>query len=203
MAEQQRLTPAYASPEQVRGEPITTVSDIYSLGTLLYEILTEQRAHRFSSPHPPPAELFRVVTQTDPIRPSAAVPDVATKRRLRGDLDNIILKALRKEPARRYSGMGSFAEDIRRYLENRPVTARKDTPWYRATKFIHRNKTASTAAALILVTLLAGIVATTRQMRVAKRERARAERRFNEGARHCQFLHALSSTTRSKISRAR
>ncbi len=180
MAEHQRLTPAYASPEQVRGEPITTVSDIYSLGTLLYEILTEQRAHRFSSPHPPPTELLRVVTQTEPVRPSTAAVDSTTQRRLRGDLDNIILKALRKEPARRYSGMGSFAEDIRRYLENRPVTARKDTPWYRAAKFIQRNRIGTAAAALILLTLMGGIVATTRQMQVAKKERGRAERRFNE-----------------------
>jgi serine/threonine protein kinase len=180
MAEHQRLTPAYASPEQVRGEPITTVSDIYSLGTLLYEILTGQNAHRFSTSRPPPTELLRVVAEQEPIRPSAATADPATKRRLRGDLDNIILKALRKEPARRYAGMGSFAEDIRRYLENRPVTARNTTPWYRAGKFIQRNKTASAAAALILVTLLAGIVATTYEMQVARKERKRAERRFNE-----------------------
>lgn len=180
LAEHQRLTPGYASPEQVRGEPITTVSDIYSLGTLLYEILTEERAHRFSSSRPPPTELLRVVTQLEPIRPSSAAPDPARKRRLRGDLDNIILKAIRKEPVRRYSGMGSFAEDIRRHLENRPVTARKDTPWYRAGKFIQRNKSGSAAAAVVLVTLLAGIVGTTRQMQVARKERARAERRFNE-----------------------
>jgi serine/threonine protein kinase len=105
MTEHQRLTPGYASPEQVRGEPVTTVSDIYTLGTLLYEILTGQNAHRFSSPRPPPTELLRVVTQEEPLRPSVAATHPTMKRRLRGDLDTIILKALRKEPARRYAGM--------------------------------------------------------------------------------------------------
>lgn len=102
IAEHQRLTPAYASPEQVRGEPITTGSDVYSLGTLLYEILTETNAHRFSVPHPQATELLRVITQEEPVRPSAAVTDASIARRFRGDLDNIILKALRKAPARRY-----------------------------------------------------------------------------------------------------
>jgi eukaryotic-like serine/threonine-protein kinase len=180
LAEHQRLTPGYASPEQVRGEPVTTVSDIYTLGTLLYEILTGQKAHRFSTPRPPATELLRVVAQEEPLRPSTAALDPATKRRLRGDLDTIILKALRKEPARRYAGMGSFAEDIRRYLENRPVTARRDSLAYRTSKFVQRNKLGVVAAALVFLTLLAGIVATTRQMQLARKERARAERRFNE-----------------------
>ena len=180
LAEHQRLTPGYASPEQVRGEPVTTVSDIYTLGTLLYEILTGQKAHRFSAPRPPATELLRVVAHEEAVRPSAAASDPVTKRRLRGDLDNIILKALRKEPARRYAGMGSFAGDIRRYLEKRPVTARKDSAVYRTSKLIQRNKLGAAATVLVLIILLAGIVATTRQTQVAKKERARAERRFND-----------------------
>jgi non-specific serine/threonine protein kinase/serine/threonine-protein kinase len=188
LAEHQRLTPGYASPEQVRGEPVTTVSDIYTLGTLLYEILTEQKAHRFSTPRPPATELLRVVAQEEPVRPSAAATDQASKRRLRGDLDTIILKALRKEPARRYAGLGAFAGDIRRYLENRPVTARKDSVGYRTSKFIQRNKLGATAAALLLITLSAGVVATTHQARVAQRERARAERRFNDVRRIANSL---------------
>ena len=180
IAEHQRLTPAYASPEQVRGEPITTVSDVYALGTLLYELLTEKNAHRFSVPHPPPTELLRVVTQEEPLRPSAAVADPSIARRLRGDLDNIILKALRKEPARRYAGVGAFATDLRRHLENQPVTARKDTVAYRTAKFVRRNKIGVTAAALILLALIGGIIATTREARIARAERGRAEKRFND-----------------------
>jgi len=180
VAEHQRLTPAYASPEQVRGEPITTVSDVYSLGTLLYEILTGQNAHRFSVPHPPPTELLRVVAQQEPIRPSTAVTDASIKSHLRGDLDNIILKALRKEPGRRYTGVGSFADDIQRHLENRPVRARRDTFSYRASKFVQRNKIGVAAAALILLSLIGGIIATAWQARVARAERARAEHRFND-----------------------
>lgn len=112
LADQKRLTPGYASPEQVRGEPITTLSDVYSLGALLYELLTGKNAHRFSVPHPPPTELFRVITQEEPIRPSAAVADPSIRRWLRADLDNIILKALQKEPSRRYSGVGALAADL-------------------------------------------------------------------------------------------
>jgi serine/threonine protein kinase/tetratricopeptide (TPR) repeat protein len=180
MTEHQRLTPAYASPEQVRGEPVTTVSDIYTLGTLLYEILTGKNAHRFSTPHPPPTELLRVVAQEEPLRPSAAATEVSTKSRLRGDLDNIILKALRKEPGRRYAGIGSFADDVRRHLENRPVSARRDTVSYRASKFVQRNKIGVAAATLILLSLVGGIIATAWQARVARAQRTRAERRFND-----------------------
>jgi serine/threonine protein kinase/tetratricopeptide (TPR) repeat protein len=170
MTEHQRLTPAYASPEQVRGEPITTVSDVYSLGTLLYEILSGQNAHKFSVPHPPPTELFRVVVQEEPVRPSSVVTDGTIARRLRGDLDNIILKALRKEPARRYSGVGSFTVDLQRYLENKPVTARKDTAWYRASKFARRNKLGMAAAVLVLLSLIGGIVMTRQQARQTRRQ---------------------------------
>jgi tetratricopeptide (TPR) repeat protein len=180
IAEDQRLTPAYASPEQVRGESITTVSDIYTLGTILYEILAGQIAHRFSTPNPTPTELLRVVAQEEPVRPSAAAADASIKTCLRGDLDNIVLKALRKEPGRRYGSVGSFANDIQRHLENRPVAARRDTFSYRASKFVQRNKIGVTAAALILVLLVGGIIATAWQARVARRQRARAERRFND-----------------------
>ncbi len=178
MMEHQRLTPAYASPEQVRGEAITTGSDIYALGTLLYEILTGQNAHRFSTPHPQPTELLRVVAEQEPLRPSAAASDAPTQCRLRGDLDNIILKALRKEPARRYDSVGSLAEDIRRHLENRPVLARQDTLSYRASKFIQRNKLGVAAAVLILLSLLAGVIATSWEAHQARLDKRQTERRF-------------------------
>jgi eukaryotic-like serine/threonine-protein kinase len=179
--DRQRLTPAYASPEQVRGEPVTTVSDVYSLGALLYEILSGETAHRFSNLNPPPTELWRVVVQEEPLRPSMAARSTSSiSKPLRGDLDNIILKALRKEPTRRYGGIGAFAEDIRRYLTNRPVHARKDTLVYRTGKLFKRNKLAVAAGLSILLTLIAGIIATAHQARVAQRERAKAERRFDD-----------------------
>jgi serine/threonine protein kinase len=180
MGEHQRLTPAYTSPEQVRGELVTTVSDIYTLGTVLYEMLTGQNAHRFSTPHPPSTELLRVVAQQEPVRPSTAAVNASISRRLRGDLDNIILKALRKEPSRRYAGVGSFADDVQRHLANRPVRARPDTLSYRASKFVQRNKIGVAAAALFLLSLVGGIIATAWQARVARAERARAEHRFND-----------------------
>jgi eukaryotic-like serine/threonine-protein kinase len=171
VSEHQRLTPAYASPEQVRGEPITTAIDVYSLGTLLYEILTGQNAHRFSVPHPPPTELLRVVAQEEPLRPSVAAAnskiEIGNSKLLKGDLDNIVLKALRKEPARRYNSVGLLAEDVRRHLENRTVTARPDTLGYRLSKFIQRNKLGVAAATLVLLTLIGGLVGIAWQARIA------------------------------------
>ena len=173
MAAHQRLTPAYASPEQVRGEPITTVSDVYALGALLYELLTGKNAHRFANVPPAPTELLRVVGEETPQRPSAAAGDNASARKLRGDLDNILLQALRKEPARRYPTVNALAEDVRRHLDNFPVRARQDTVGYRTTKFVRRNRIAVTAAALVLLALVIGLG-------VARAERAKAERRFTQ-----------------------
>jgi non-specific serine/threonine protein kinase/serine/threonine-protein kinase len=180
MAGRERLTPGYASPEQVRGEPVTTVSDVYALGTLLYEVLTEHSAHRFSSSHPTATQILRVVCDEQSARPSTAVTEPALRRQLRGDLDTIILRALTKAPQRRYRGVGELADDLRRYLEDRPVRARPDTLAYRVTKFLKRNKLAAVAASLLLVTLTGGIVATTLEAQAADRQRARAERRFND-----------------------
>jgi non-specific serine/threonine protein kinase/serine/threonine-protein kinase len=188
MLDQQRLTPAYASPEQVRGDPITTVSDIYALGTLLYEMLSGKTAHRFAATRPTPTELLRVVVNEEPLRPSAVVTDPVVRRRLLGDLDNIVLKTLRKEPSRRYGGVGGLMEDIRRYLEDRPIQARSDTLAYRTGKFLKRNKIAVGAAAIVTVTLLAGTIATFMSARQAQVERAKAERRFNEVRRMANSL---------------
>ncbi|HEV7764958.1 MAG TPA: serine/threonine-protein kinase [Thermoanaerobaculia bacterium] len=161
------LTPDYASPEQLRAEPVTTSSDIYSLGTVLFEMLTGRKAHKFSSYTLP--EFLRVVCETEALVPSEAAPGQA--RQLRGDLDHIVLNALRKEPLRRYASAEQLAEDIDRHLNGMPVTARPDSWRYRAGKFIRRNRLAVTAAALILLSLLAGIAGTMWQAR-------RAERRF-------------------------
>ena len=172
LAEARRLTPAYASPEQVRGEVLTTASDVYSLGALLYELLTGQPPHRFSSLHPPPTELLQVVGEQEPPRPSlAAGPE--SRSRLRGDLDNIIGLAMRKNPARRYGSVGAFAEDLRRHLESRPVRARRDTFRYRTAKFIGRNKTGVAVGGLVALALTAAFI-------ISFQKTKQAQRRFND-----------------------
>ena len=175
------MTPEYASPEQVKGGKIMTTSDVYSLGVLLYELLTGQRPYRLKTRTP--AEIARAITEQEPERPSTAVtrasnsPQSAIRnpKFLRGDLDNIVLKAMRKEPARRYASVGQFSEDIRRHLTGLPVIARKDTVTYRASKFVNRHRIGVAAAALVLLSLVGGIVATLIQVRTARRERAKAE----------------------------
>jgi len=179
------MTPDYASPEQVRGEPLTTASDVYSLGVVLYKLLTG------SQPYDLPRtshDISRAITDTEPRRPSAAVGTAERwARGLRGDLDNIVLMALRKEPERRYQSVERFSDDVRRHLEHLPVLARQDAFGYRAVRFVQRNKAATAAAALVALSLVAGIVATSwqaqkaqEQAAIAKAAKARAEQRFNE-----------------------
>jgi non-specific serine/threonine protein kinase/serine/threonine-protein kinase len=166
------MTAGYASPEQVRGVPVSTATDIYSLGVVLYELLTGRRPYRLKSDvaH----EVAHAICEEEPQRPSA------TRKRLHSDLDNIVLMAMRKEPQRRYATVEQFAEDIRRHLEGLPVKARPDTFGYRTGKFVRRHKFGVTAAVVTTLALLMGIVATVWQARVARLERARAERRFAE-----------------------
>ncbi|HEX6717720.1 MAG TPA: protein kinase [Pyrinomonadaceae bacterium] len=177
------MTPDYASPEQVRGVAVSTATDIYSLGVVLYQLLTGRRPYRVKSgvAH----EIAKAICEEDPERPSTTqLPSSrrtnAREKRLDADLDNIVLMAMRKEPQRRYATAEQFAEDIRRYLNGLPIRARADTFGYRTGKFIHRHKLGVAAAMIIVLTLLIGIVATVWQARVARAERARAERRFNE-----------------------
>jgi len=159
------LTPDYASPEQIRGEPVSTSTDVYSLGVLLYELLTGKKAHRFETNTP--GEIERVVCHVEAVRPSLLNKELA------GDLDQILLKALEKDAALRYPSVEQFAEDIRRYLSGQPVSARSHTLLYRVGKFVRRRKGVVLAAAAILFTLLGGIAATTREARIA-------QRRFND-----------------------
>lgn len=199
------MTPGYASPEQVRGEPVTTTSDVYLLGMLLYELMTGHRP--FGLDTCSLQEVSRIVCEEELKKPSTVVSQVEEttgpegttgrltpeavsrtregqpeklRRRLSGDIDNIVLMAMRREPERRYASVEQFSADIRRHLENLPVIARKDTLGYRGTKFVRRNKAVVIAAGLITLTLAGGVVATLQQAQIAQVERVKAERRFND-----------------------
>ena len=187
------MTPEYASPEQMRGQAITTATDVYSLGIVLYGLLTGRRPYRTTGrlPH----EMARAVLEQEPERPSVSLDrsDAASselmsmarstspeklRRRLRGDLDNIVLKAIRKEPDRRYVSVEQLSEDLRRHLAGLPVIAQPDTFSYRAEKFVRRHKAAVLSAGAVVLALVGGIGATLRQAAIARAERARAEQRF-------------------------
>ncbi|MES1260248.1 MAG: serine/threonine-protein kinase [Acidobacteriota bacterium] len=205
----QMMTPEYASPEQLHNRPVTTASDTYSLGVLLYVILTGHKPFVFRTRSP--QEICDVIRDTEPRRPSAIVraeettsagllltveaiaaaraltPDKLA-RELAGDLDNILLMALHREPERRYPSVEQLAGDIERYLDGRPVTARQDTFAYRATKFMRRHQGAAIAASLAVFLLIAGAAATSWEAHVARRERERADRRFNDVRRVANSL---------------
>lgn len=168
------MTPEYAAPEQVRGGRITPATDVYALGMVLYELLVGQRPYSLEGRSL--SEVERIICQTDPVRPSAAVtrgaatlPEPA-RRRLRGDLDTITLKALQKDPARRYPSAAALLEDLQRYHQGRPVLARPDSVAYRAGKFVRRHALALGAGLLAAVLLAAGLVRER-----ALRQRAEAE----------------------------
>ncbi len=148
------MTPLYASPEQIRGLPATERTDVYALGLLLYELLTGRRAHRVDAESP--EALVRAVLTGVPERPSAAAP--ALRHRLRGDLDNIVLKALRKDPASRYPSVVALGEDVRRHLAGEPVAARGSGLLYRAARRLRRRRTEAAAGALAVLALAGGMV---------------------------------------------
>jgi tetratricopeptide (TPR) repeat protein/tRNA A-37 threonylcarbamoyl transferase component Bud32 len=170
------MTPEYASPEQARGQAVATTTDVYSLGVVLYELLTERRPHEFKTYSP--AEIERAICDTEIEEPSKAVSRTTgapsrLARQLAGDLDNITLMAMRKEPERRYQSVEQFSEDIRRHLEGLPVVARKDTFGYRAGKFIRRQKAGVSILALLMILAVAMAV---QSVRIAKeRDRANQE----------------------------
>ena len=174
------LTPEYASPEQLRGEPIGTSSDIYALGVLLFELVTGERPYRFDGAHASAIE--RVVCDTDPPRPSTRMDARRGGGNLR-DLDAIILKALEKQPARRYATCASFAEDLQRWLDGAEVLAREPPLGERSLRWLRRHRLAAAVAATALVTLLAGSAVALwqaqraqQQAQIARVERDRAQR---------------------------
>ncbi len=170
------MTPRYASPEQVRGEPVTTATDVYALGVLLYELLTGQPPYRLATGQA--HELGEAICAQEPAPPSAAAPNVA--RALRGDLDTIVLKALQKDPRRRYASARALADDLERHLAGLPVLARPDTMWYHVGKFLRRHRVPVALAGVAAILVVVAFAVTAIQYRVAERERARSERRFAE-----------------------
>jgi len=183
----QSFTPQYASPEQVLGNPVTTASDTYSLGVLLYLLLTGALPYELKELTT--AEMLRVICNEPPRNPGEAA---RASRRLNLDLQSILLKALRKEPAERYLTAEQFASDVHAYLDGRPVAARQGTLRYRVEKFTRRHKVAVAGGVLLAVTLMAGVAGVLWQSRVANLERQKAETRAED-------LRKLSDSLLSEI----
>jgi serine/threonine-protein kinase len=213
--QERRLTPEYASPEQVTGRPVTTSSDIYSLGVILYGLLCGHQPYRF--PTRTPAEIERVVAEGPAPRPSETVTRIerisrgdaceaitpvdvgrarsvrpeALARRLRGDLDTIVLMALRKEPERRYASVDHLAADIRHHLAGLPVSAHRDTFGYRFAKFARRHRVGTALGAVAVLLLGAAVSTVAWQARVASRQRDAAVAAREQSEATVQFLQQM------------
>jgi len=204
------MTPEYAAPEQLKGEAIATGTDVYALGVLLYVLLTGR--HPYRTEPDSPVELIKAVVDIEPARPSdiispsresaevlasiatsrASSPD-KLRRMLRGDLDTIVMKAMKKDPTERYLSVTAMAEDLRRYLKNQPIDARSDTLAYRAAKFVRRNRTAVALATLAIAGTAAGVAGTVIQSRTARTERDLALRQLARAERTADLNELLLS----------
>ena len=171
------MTPDYASPEQVKGEPAGVASDIYSLGAILFELLCGARPHRLESYST--AEVYRAICESEPGAPSAAATDPRVRRELRGDLDTLVLHAMAKEPAARYASAEAFSGEIQRYLDGLPLTVRRSTALERAWKFVKRNRLAVGAAVAVAASLMGGITVSTIEARQAQRRFAQVRQLSN------------------------
>jgi eukaryotic-like serine/threonine-protein kinase len=167
------MTPEFAAPEQIRAQPISSATDVYALGVLLYQLLTGGRPYDLRGKSP--AEIERIICLDVPPRPSTRAP-APMARRLRGDLDLIVLTALQKEPGRRYQSPAALADDLRRFREGRPILARPDSARYRLGKFVSRNRTTVTLAAATVLALVGGTVFSVIQMQEARTQRQEALR---------------------------
>ncbi len=197
------FTPEYASPEQIRGDVLTTASDIYSLGVILFEVLTGRRPHVTAGRAL--VDIERAVLDTPVPRPSSVVTDDAARlagertggrlrQRLHGDLDSIALTALQLEPTRRYPSVEALGDDLRCYLGGLPVQAQRDRRGYRLAKFVQRNRTATVTSALMLLALIGGIVATALQAHRARGEQVQA-------TQVSAFLRGLLASVQPEVGR--
>jgi serine/threonine protein kinase len=201
------LTPLYASPELLRGRATTVASDVYSLGIILYELLCGRRPYEALTRSP--VDLIQAVVTQDPERPSAVLlqssdgpsdssaeqkacvrgesPE-SLQKKLRGDLDGIVLKSIAKEPEQRYGSVEQLSEDIRRYLEGQPVRAVEGSTLYRARKFVGRHRLAVVSVSMLSMSLIAGLIGTLWEAQAARRERINADRRFDDARRLANYL---------------
>lgn len=190
------LTPEYASPEQIRGDPVTVATDVYSLGVVLYQLLTGKRPYRLKRDSA--AALEEAIAEADIPLASSQVGDKALARRLRGDLDTILAKALRKDPNERYATIEAFGIDVDRHLRGLPVHARPPSFAYNAGRFIRRHRAGVAATAVVMLALVAGLAGTLYQAQqaAAERDRALRELRFAEAAE--EFMRFLLSEQSNK-----